>query len=143
MWHFDVILGLLFFFFFFLKKTSLFFLESTEPLCRQISSLLQDGRSSSRSLLVVAKALCRRISVAVAVLPFRQPNKSSTSAVLPFTGRYPLSRALVAAVHGLQEWTRLGSEAPPRVGCQPDPLCPLPSLFHQREWQMRMTGPAR
>jgi hypothetical protein len=93
MWHFDVILGLLFYFYFFLKKTSLFFLESTEPLCRQISSPSQDGQSSSRSSLVVAKALCHRISVAVAVLPFRQPKKSSTSAVLPFTGRYPLSQS--------------------------------------------------
>jgi hypothetical protein len=48
----------------------LFFLESTEPHCRQISSSSPDGRSSSGSSPVVAEALCRRISVAVAFLPF-------------------------------------------------------------------------
>jgi len=120
MWHFDVILG----FFFFFKKTSLFFIESTEPHCRQISSSSPDGRSSSGSSPVVIEALCHRISVAVAALPSRQPKKSSTPAVLPSAGRYPLSRAPIAAVHGLWEWTRLRSEAPP--GWVADPI---PSPF--------------
>jgi hypothetical protein len=85
------------------KKTSLFFLESTKDLCRRISSPSPDGWSSSGSLPVVTEALCRWISVAVAVLPSCQPKKSSTLAVLPSTVRYPLSRAPVAAVHGLWE----------------------------------------
>jgi hypothetical protein len=42
-------------------------------------------------------------------------------------GRYPLSRAPVAAVHGLREWERLGSEAPPS-GLPTRSPRPLPSL---------------
>jgi hypothetical protein len=42
-------------------------------------------------------------------------------------GRSPLSRALVAAIHGLREWTRLGSEAPPG-GLPTRSPRPLPSL---------------